>query len=124
MPLLGGDSATRGGTLQASSDDNTVIISLILFVVFLILMLLLRAVVAPLILVGTVVLSFGTAMGLSALVFRHVLGFAGADSLRPLFLFVLLVALGIDYNTFLMTRVHEASKQFGTWRGQIGRAHV
>jgi hypothetical protein len=88
-------------------------------VVFLILMLLLRAVVAPLILVGTVVLLFGTAMGLSALVFRHVLGFAGPDSLRPLFLFVFLVALGIDYNIFLMTRVHEASKQFGTRRGPL-----
>jgi RND superfamily putative drug exporter len=74
--IAGGDSATRGDTPQASSDDNKVIIPLILFVVFLILMLLLRAVVAPLILVGTVVLSFGAAMGLSALVFRHVLGFA------------------------------------------------
>ena len=95
------------------------IIPLILFVVFLILMLLLRAVVAPLILIATVVLSFGAALGLSALIFRHVLGFAGADSSLPLFVFVFLVALGIDYNIFLMTRVHEEAKQFGTRRGAL-----
>jgi RND superfamily putative drug exporter len=117
--IAGGDSATRGDILQASSDDNKVIIPLILFVVFLILMLLLRAVVAPLILIGTVVLSFGAALGLSALVFRHVFNFAGADSSLPLFVFVFLVALGIDYNIFLMTRVHEEAKQFGTRRGAL-----
>ena len=117
--IAGGDSATRGDTLAASSNDNKIIIPLILLVVFLILMVLLRAVVAPLILVGTVVLSFGAAMGLSALVFRHVLGFAGADSSLPLFVFVFLVALGIDYNIFLMTRVHEEARQFGTRRGAL-----
>lgn len=117
--IAGGDTATRGDTLKASSDDNKVIIPLILLVVFLILMLLLRAVVAPLILIGTVVLSFAAALGISSLVFRHVFGFAGADSSLPLFVFVFLVALGIDYNIFLMTRVHEESKQFGTRRGAL-----
>jgi uncharacterized membrane protein YdfJ with MMPL/SSD domain len=117
--IAGGDSATRGDILQAASNDNKVIIPLILFVVFLILMLLLRAVVAPLILIGTVVLSFGAAMGLSSLVFRHVFNFAGADSSLPLFVFVFLVALGIDYNIFLMTRVHEEARQFGTRRGAL-----
>jgi RND superfamily putative drug exporter len=117
--IAGGDSATRGDTLQAASNDNKVIIPLILFVVFLILMLLLRAVIAPLILVGTVVLSFGAAMGLSSLVFRHVFNFAGADSSLPLFVFVFLVALGIDYNIFLMTRVREEAKQVGTKRGAL-----
>jgi RND superfamily putative drug exporter len=117
--IAGGDTATRGDTLQASGNDNKVIIPLILSVVFLILMLLLRAVVAPLILIGTVVLSFGAAMGFSALLFRHVLGFAGADSSLPLFVFVFLVALGIDYNIFLMTRVHEESKELGTRRGAL-----
>jgi len=117
--IAGGDTATRGDTLLASGNDNKVIIPLILFVVLLILMVLLRAVVAPLILVGTVVLSFGAALGLSALVFRHVLGFAGADSSLPLFVFVFLVALGIDYNIFLMTRVREEAKQFGTRRGAL-----
>jgi RND superfamily putative drug exporter len=117
--IAGGDSATRGDTLAASSNDNKVIIPLILLVVFLILMLLLRAVVAPLILIGTVVLSFGAALGLSALVFRHVVHFAGADSSLPLFVFVFLVALGIDDNIFLMTRVHEESKQYGTRPGAL-----
>ena len=105
--------------MAASSNDNKVIIPLILLVVFLILMLLLRAVVAPLILIGTVVLSFGAALGLSALVFRHVLHFVGADSSLPLFVFVFLVALGTDYNIFLMTRVHEESKQYGTRAGAL-----
>ena len=120
--IAGGDSATRGDTLNASSHDNKVIIPLILLVVVVILMALLRAVVAPLILIATVVLSFGVALGLSALIFRHVLGFAGADSSLPLFVFVFLAALGIDYNIFLMTRVHEEAKQFGTKRGAPHRA--
>ena len=116
--IAGGDTAARADTLRASDEDNKRTIPLILGVVLLILVLLLRAVTAPL-LIGTVVLSFGAAMGLSALVFRHVFGFAGADPSLPLFVFVFLVALGIDYNIFLMTRVHEESKEVGTWRGAL-----
>ena len=85
----------------------------------LILILLLRSLTAPVVLIGTVLLSFGAALGLSALVFRNVFGFAGADSSLPLFVFVFLVALGIDYNIFLMTRVHEEAKQVGTRRGAL-----
>ncbi|WP_240977604.1 MMPL family transporter [Knoellia koreensis] len=117
--IAGGDTATRADTLRASADDNVRIIPLILAVVLLILVLLLRAITAPLILIGTVLLSYGAAMGLSALIFRHVLGFAGADSSLPLFVFVFLVALGIDYNIFLMTRVHEEAKEIGTRRGAL-----
>src|SRR6478736_5965072 len=117
--IAGGDTATRVDTLAASSDDNLRIIPVVLGVVLLILVLLLRALTAPLVLIGTVLLSFGAAIGLSALVFRHVLGFAGADSSFPLFVFVFLVALGIDYNIFLMTRVHEEAKKVGTWRGSL-----
>src|SRR5450631_3293072 len=117
--IAGGDSATRGDILTASSNDNKVIIPLILLVVAVILMALLRAVVAPLILIATVVISFGAALGLSALAFRHVFHFAGADPSIPLFVFVFLVALGIDYNIFLMTRVREEAKQFGTRRGAL-----
>jgi putative drug exporter of the RND superfamily len=105
--------------LRAASDDNRLIIPVILVVVLLILMMLLRAVVAPLVLIGTVVLSFTAALGISALLFRHVFGFAGADSSLPLFVFVFLVALGIDYNIFLMTRVHEEAKVVGTRRGAL-----
>ena len=74
---------------------------------------------APLILIATVVLSFLAALGLSALLFKYVFGFAGADPGLPLFVFVFLVALGIDYNIFLMTRVHEEAKEVGTRRGAL-----
>jgi hypothetical protein len=89
----------------AAAHDRDLLIPLILGVVFLILGLLLRAIVAPLVLIATVVLSFASALGISALFFKHVFGFAGADTGMPLFVFVFLVALDIDYNIFLMTRV-------------------
>jgi RND superfamily putative drug exporter len=88
-------------------------------VVFVILALLLRAIVAPIILIATVVLSFAAALGVSALVFEHIFHFAGVDTAFPLFVFVFLVALGIDYNIFLMTRVHEEARQHGTRRGAL-----
>jgi putative drug exporter of the RND superfamily len=95
------------------------VVPLVLVVVAIILGLLLRAVVAPLLLVATVVLSFGAALGVSTLVFDHLFGFAGADPSFPLWTFVFLVALGTDYNIFLMTRVHEESKLHGTRRGAL-----
>ncbi len=116
---VGGGTAIVLDTLRASTSDNRLIMPVVLLIVLLILMLLLRAVVAPLVLVATVVLSFGAALGLSALVFTHVFGFAGADAGLPLLVFVFLVALGIDYNIFLMTRVHEESKVLGTRRGAL-----
>ena len=103
----------------AAAHDRDLLIPLILGVVLLILGVLLRAIVAPLVLIATVVLSFGAALGLSALVFKHLFGFAGADTSVPLFVFVFLVALGIDYNIFLMTRVREESARSGTRRGAL-----
>lgn len=117
--LVGGGSAFYLDTKTASERDNAVIIPLVLVVVFVILVLLLRALVAPLILVATVVLSFGAALGISALLFEHVFGFAGSDPGFPLFAFVFLVALGIDYNIFLMTRVREETALLGTRRGSL-----
>jgi RND superfamily putative drug exporter len=117
--LAGGGAAILLDTQRASDRDNKVIIPVVLAVVLLILALLLRALIAPLLLVATVVLSFGAALGISALVFDLVLGFGGADVSLPLFVFVFLVALGIDYNIFLMTRVHEESKTHGTRRGAL-----
>lgn len=117
--VVGGTSAVVLDTKDASTTDNTVIIPLTLVVVMLILMLLLRAVVAPLILIATVVLSFAAALGISSLVFEYVFGFGGQDASFPLFVFVFLVALGIDYNIFLMTRVREESVQHGTRRGSL-----
>jgi RND superfamily putative drug exporter len=115
----GGGAAILLDTQRASDQDNRVIIPVVLAVVLLILALLLRSLFAPVLLVATVVLSFGAALGLSALVFDLVLGFGGADVSLPLFVFVFLVALGIDYNIFLMTRVHEESKTHGTRRGAL-----
>ncbi|WP_083542307.1 MMPL family transporter [Kribbia dieselivorans] len=117
--IAGGDTAIRADTLRASRTDSLRIIPIILTVVFLILMLLLRALVAPVLLIATVVLSFAAASGLSALIFRHVLDFPGADPSLPLFAFVFLVARGIDYNIFLMTRVREESTRVGTRRGAL-----
>ena len=117
--LVGGGAAFYLDTKVASNRDNKVIIPIVLVVVFLILVGLLRAVTAPLILIGTVVLSFGAALGISALLFEYVFGFAGSDPGFPLFAFVFLVALGIDYNIFLMTRVREETQTFGTRRGSL-----
>jgi len=117
--LVGGGTAINTDIEQASMDDNKVIIPLVLIVVMLVLMVLLRALLSPLILVATVVLSFGASLGLSALIFRNVFGFAGADASLPLFVFVFLVALGIDYNIFLMTRVREETPEHGTRRASL-----
>lgn len=117
--LVGGQTAVLLDVEKASSRDNRVIIPVVLIVVLLVLMLLLRAVLAPVLLIATVVLSFGAALGLSSLLFHYVFGFAGADASFPLFVFVFLVALGIDYNIFLMTRVREETATFGTRRGSL-----
>ncbi len=116
--LAGGGAAILLDTQRASAHDNKLIIPVVLAVVLAILALLLRALVAPVMLVATVVLSFGAALGISSLVFKA-LGFEGADTSLPLFVFVFLVALGIDYNIFLMTRVHEEAKTHGTRRGAL-----
>ncbi len=115
--LVGGVTATAIDTNDTSSRDRTLIIPIVLVVILLILMVLLRSVLAPVLLVATTILSFGAAMGVRALVFNHVFGFPGADPAVPLYGFVFLVALGIDYNIFLMTRVREESLEHGTRRG-------
>ncbi|HLR56699.1 MAG TPA: MMPL family transporter [Beutenbergiaceae bacterium] len=115
--LVGGVSATDVDSNNASIRDRTLIIPIVLVVILAILMLLLRSVIAPLMLIGTVVLSFGSALGVSALVFNHVFQMPGADPAVPLYGFVFLVALGIDYNIFLMTRVREESLSHGTHEG-------
>ena len=117
--LVGGGSAIFLDTEEASNRDNKVVIPSILVLVLLILMVLLRAVLSPVILVLTVVLSFGAAIGISALLFEYVFGFAGSDPGFPLFAFVFLVALGIDYNIFLMTRVREETQTLGTRQGSL-----
>lgn len=116
---VGGGTAINLDVQRAARHDRDLIIPVVLVVVFLILTLLLRAVVAPLLLIATVVLSFGAALGGSALVFRHLFGFGGTDTSFPLFVFVFLVALGIDYNIFLMTRVREEAGRADTRRAAV-----
>jgi RND superfamily putative drug exporter len=116
---VGGFSATSLDVQTTSQRDRTVIIPLVLAVVLVVLCLLLRAIVAPLILVVTVALSFLATLGVCGVMFRHVFGFAGADSAFPLFAFVFLVALGVDYNIFLMTRVREEVAKRGHRAGTL-----
>jgi RND superfamily putative drug exporter len=117
--LVGGQSAVSLDVARASDQDRTLLLPLILAVVFVILAILLRALVAPLILTATVVLSFAAALGVSAFFFTHVFGFGGADPSFPLLVYVFLVALGIDYNIFLMTRVREEAHRRDTRHGAI-----
>ncbi|MET9229307.1 MMPL family transporter [Lentzea sp. NPDC003310] len=116
---VGGPTATLLDTRNTSEHDRTLIIPIVLLVIFLILTVLLRSLLAPLLLIATVVLSFAATMGVSALVFNHVFDFPGSDPVVPLFGFVFLVALGIDYNIFLMTRVREETQRLGTVEGTL-----
>jgi putative drug exporter of the RND superfamily len=115
--LVGGNTAVNLDVRQASDRDLRVIIPAILAVVFVVLMLLLRSLVAPVVLVAANVISFAATLGVAALMFNHVFDFPGSDPATPLYAFVFLVALGIDYSIFLMTRVREESAQRGTRPG-------
>ena len=117
--LVGGQTAIGYDIDQSSKRDNRVIIPIVLVLIAIILGLLLRSIFAAGLLLATVVLSFAATLGVCALVFEHVFGFAGTDASFPLFAFVFLVALGIDYNIFLMTRVREESLRIGTRAGVI-----
>ncbi|MET9734992.1 MMPL family transporter [Streptomyces sp. NPDC006458] len=116
---VGGGTAALLDMDKATTHDNIVIIPLVLVVVLLILCALLRALIAPLLLIGTVILSFAAALGISAFAFRHIFDYAGESTDFPLFVFVFLVALGIDYNIFLTTRIREEAAHHGTRQGVI-----
>jgi putative drug exporter of the RND superfamily len=116
---VGGGTAVNLDIQRATRHDRNLVVPLVLLVVMVILGLVLRAVISPLLLAATVVLSFAAALGVSAQAFDHLFKFAGADPSLPLWTFVFLVALGTDYNIFLMTRVHEEAKRHGTRRGAL-----
>ena len=115
--LVGGPAAERLDTQVTSARDLRVIVPAVLLVILLVLIALLRAVVAPLVVVAANLLSFGATLGVAAVAFNHVFGFPGSDPSVPLYAFVFLVALGIDYSIFLMTRVREESLVHGTRAG-------
>jgi RND superfamily putative drug exporter len=115
--LVGGASAVEFDVREAAAWDSTVIPPIVLVVVFLILALLLRAIVAPLVLIGTVILSFLAALGVGYFAFDVIFDFPGTDPSLPLFAFVFLVALGVDYNIFLVARAREEAIKHGTRSG-------
>jgi RND superfamily putative drug exporter len=117
--IVGGNAAINLDVATAARHDRNLIIPIVLAVIFVILALLLRSLVAPLILIITVVLSYLATLGACAYAFNHLFKFAGADTSFPLFAFIFLVALGIDYNIFLMTRVREETKKLGTRPGTL-----
>ncbi|MBB3086784.1 MMPL family transporter [Geodermatophilus sabuli] len=117
--LVGGSSASDLDTQESAARDLAVIVPLVLLVITVVLALLLRALVAPILLVATVALSVLSTVGVSALVFDHLFGFPGSDPQVLLIGFVFLVALGIDYNIFLMTRAREESMRHGTRDGVL-----
>jgi RND superfamily putative drug exporter len=117
--LVGGPSAVEFDVRDAAAWDSIVIPPLILLVVFLILMALLRSVMAPVVLIGTVILSFLAALGVGYFVFDVIFDFPGSDPSLPLFAFVFLVALGVDYNIFLVARAREETEKHGTEQGML-----
>jgi RND superfamily putative drug exporter len=117
--LVGGPTAVEHDVREASERDLAVLPPIVLIVIAVIIGVLLRAVVAPLLLLATVVLSFLAALGASTLVFDLVFGFPGQDAGLPLFGFIFLVAVGVDYNIFLMARVREEAARHGTPEGMV-----
>jgi RND superfamily putative drug exporter len=117
--LVGGATALQTDLRDAATHDAKLIVPIALVVVLLILMTLLRAVAAPMLLIGTVILSFTASLGVGAVVFDLAFGFPGSDPSLPLFAFIFLVALGVDYNIFLMTRVREETRRHGTRAGML-----
>jgi putative drug exporter of the RND superfamily len=115
--LVGGDPAVQYDISQAARRDTLVLIPLVLLVIFIIIAFLLRALVAPLVLVLTTALSFGASFGLASLAWRYPLGFKGTEAQLPLYIFIFLVALGVDYNIFLSARIREESRRLGTRDG-------
>ncbi|MFF9571951.1 MMPL family transporter [Streptomyces sp. NPDC014685] len=117
--LVGGYTAQQYDTQQTAARDRTLIVPVVLGIILLILILLLRSLLVPVLLVATVALNFLATLGVSALVFEHLLGFSGTDASVPLYGFVFLVALGVDYNIFLMSRVREEALAHGNRHGVL-----
>ncbi|CAM5368068.1 Putative transmembrane transport protein OS=Streptomyces griseus subsp. griseus (strain JCM 4626 /NBRC) OX=455632 GN=SGR_822 PE=3 SV=1 [Streptomyces griseus subsp. griseus] len=115
--LVGGYTAQQYDTQRTAEDDRMLIVPVVLVIILVILVFLLRSLLMPVLLVATVALNFLATLGISSLVFTHVFGFSGTDSSVPLYGFVFLVALGVDYNIFLMSRVREESLRHGTRAG-------
>jgi len=117
--LVGGQPAIQFDAAQAAGRDDAVIIPLVLVVIFIVIALLLRAIVAPMVLVATTALSFAASFGLSSLLWRFAFGYSGVQSVIPIYIFIFLVALGVDYNIFLSARIREESRRLGIRQGTL-----
>jgi putative drug exporter of the RND superfamily len=117
--LVGGGSAIQYDFDEAINSDLRLIVPIALAVIAVILALLLWSLVAPVVLIASVILSFLCTIGLSMLFIRYVIGDPGVDASLPTFAFIFLVALGIDYTIFLMARVREESRRHGTREGML-----
>ncbi|BCJ61286.1 membrane protein [Micromonospora endophytica] len=122
--VVGGTVAGTYDSAQADARDLRLILPLILLLVAAVLILLLRGLLAPVLLVVTVVASYFASLGGAWLLFDHVLGFPALDSTVPLLAFVFLVALGVDYNIFLVTRAREDARTAGTRDGMLSALRV
>jgi RND superfamily putative drug exporter len=116
---VGGLDAQALDVKDTYAHDQLVVIPLILILVFIVLVILLRSFVAPVLLLATVVASFFASMGAGWFIFTNILGFAALDLSVFLFSFLFLVALGVDYNIFLVTRAKEEAEKLGTRLGMI-----
>ena len=117
--IVGGTEARGVDAADAASRDRGVIFPIIFVLVLLALLVLLRSFVAPIILVGTVILTFLAAVGASWWIFTKVFGFTALDVGAPLYTFLFLVALGVDYNIFLVTRAREEAAVHGSRAGML-----
>jgi len=117
--LVGGNPAIAYDQTQTAGRDDVIIIPVVLAVIFAIIALLLQAIVAPVVLVLTTALSFAASFGLSSLLWRHGLGYPGVESVIPIYIFIFLVALGVDYNVFLSARIREESRRLGLRGGTL-----
>jgi putative drug exporter of the RND superfamily len=117
--LVGGDPAIQYDIAQAARHDSFVLFPLVLVVISAVIAVLLRAIAAPLVLVATTALSFAASFGLANLLWRYGLGYPGFAAQLPLYIFIFLAALGIDYNIFLSARIREEARRVGTWQGTL-----
>ena len=116
--LVGGNPAIAYDESQTAARDDAIIVPLVLAVILVVIALLLQAVVAPLVLVLTTALSFAASFGLASLLW-HGLGYPGVQSVIPVYMFIFLVALGVDYNIFLAARIREESRRLGLRAGTL-----
>jgi putative drug exporter of the RND superfamily len=117
--LVGGNPAIGYDETQTAGRDDVIIVPLVLVVILVVISLLLQAIVAPIVLVLTTALSFAASFGLSSLLWRHAFGYAGVESVIPIYIFIFLVALGVDYNIFLSARIREESRKLGLRGGTL-----